>query len=274
MSPTSCSRRGRAAIAGLLVLAVGCGTLSVSDERKLGEKVERDLRGELQFVRDRVVVDYVDRIGEEIVRASGPQPFRFHFYVVEDEDINAFALPAGYIYIHTGTVLKAANVSELAGVIAHEVGHVAHRHVAENYNKQRAASVGHQILVIGAGILWGRAGAELANLGGGLAAIAVLNTFTREAERDADAFAVGVLPNAGYDPHGLLTFFETLRQEGGPRPPKFLSSHPPTEERIAATTAALRSWKPRPGLRVDDNGRLEIIQSRVRLLTGQELPAP
>lgn len=262
----------RVAFFGILVVALGCGTLTVSEEKRLGEKVERDMRDDLIFVRDDVVVDYVDRIGRNILRASGPQPFTYHFFVVEDKEINAFALPAGYIYVNTGTVLKARNVSELAGVIGHEVGHAVKRHVAQNYNKQRAAGLGHQIVVITAGILGGGAAADIANLGGGLAAVAVLNTFTREAEREADAFAVGVLPKAGYDPHGLLTFFETLRREGGASPPTFLSSHPATEDRIAATRAALAGRTLPPGLRIEDGGQLEIIQRRIRLLTGEAVP--
>jgi predicted Zn-dependent protease len=210
--------------------------------------------------------------GTSVLRVAGPQPFDFRFYVVEDDEINAFAIPAGFIYVNTGTILKARNVSELAGVVAHEVGHAVLRHVAQNYNKQRTASLLHQLGVIGAGIFGGRAAAEIANLGGGLAAVTVLNTFGREAEREADAFAVRVLPAAGYDPVGLLTFFETLREEGGAHPPAFLSSHPATEERIETTRGALAGHPLPANLRRDDAGQFEIIQRRIRLLTGKASP--
>jgi predicted Zn-dependent protease len=251
---------------------LACGTLSVSQEKNLGEKVEREIRNELVLVSDRVVVGYVERIGADILRVAGPQPFDFRFYVVEDEEINAFALPAGFLYVNTGTILKARNVSELAGVVAHEVGHAVLRHVAQNYNKQRTASVLHQLGVIGASIFGGRTAAELVNLGGGLAAVTVLNTFGREAEREADAFAVRTLPAAGYDPVGLLTFFETLREEGGARPPAFLSSHPAPEARIESTRGALAAQSFPAHLRRDDAGQLEIIQRRIRLLTGKASP--
>lgn len=274
----SCSR-ARAAVLlpfllALLPLGSACGTLSVSEERKLGADVERQIRGEVDLLTDPVVVGYVERMGQEILRAAGPQPFDFAFYVVENDEINAFALPAGYIYMHTGTILKARNASELAGVMAHEIGHAVERHVAHNYNKQRAAGLGHQLLVIGAAIFGGQTAAELVNLGGGLAAVAVLNSFGREAEREADAFAVAMLPEAGYDPRGLLTFFETLREEGGPRPPAFLSSHPAPEDRIEATRQAIErlALPPSANLRVTDGGQLEIIQRRIRLLTGKVRP--
>src|SRR5262245_7155603 len=120
-------RPSHAAAAWLAALALlsGCGTLSVADEQQLGAEVARDARRELDFVREEVVVAYVEQIGRDLVKAAGPQPFTYHFYVVDDEELNAFAAPAGYIYVYTGIILASANASELAGVMAHEVGHVA-----------------------------------------------------------------------------------------------------------------------------------------------------
>jgi predicted Zn-dependent protease len=251
----------------LLWLGVGCGTLSVSDEQDLGDRFEREVRREYRFVGDRVVNDYVARIGNDILRTLGPQPFDYSFQVVDHRDINAFAAPGGHIYVHTGTILKARDVSELAGVIAHEIGHVNKRHIAQNYEKQRAARVGQQAAVIGAGILGGGAAAGAANLATGLGLAAVLNSFGREAEREADDFAVHVLPQAGYDPRGLPSFFETLIREGGPKVPQFLSSHPAPADRLETTRAAIAAEALPPGLRTDDGGRLEIIQQRIELLT-------
>jgi predicted Zn-dependent protease len=227
-----------------MAMAIGCGTLSVPQERQLGAEMQREIRSQVVLVRDRVVNDYVSDIGNKIVRAAGPQPFEYRFHVIEDEDLNAFAAPAGYIYIHTGTIQKARNVSELAGVMAHEVGHVAERHIAENYNRMKNTGLAHQALVLGAGIAGGGTAAGAANLLGGVAGMAYLNSFSRDAEVEADAFAVAVLPAAGYDPRGLVTFFETLQRER-----LIAESHLP------------------PTLRVDDGGRLEIIQRRIQLIT-------
>lgn len=265
----NCSRRTRRALlgsAGALLLLAGCGPISVSEEQSLGYQFEQQMRGELRLVHDRAVNDYVRSMGEAIVRAAGPQPFQYRFYVVEDRDLNAFAGPAGHVYVHTATILRARNASELAGVLAHEVGHVAQRHIAQNYNRQRNTKIGTDVLTAAAGLFGGGMMAGAASLGGGMAAMAYLNSFGREAEMEADAFAVEVLPRAGYDPEGLLTFFELLLDEQGQQGPSFLSSHPATRDRIQATRQALEALPHDPSLRVRDGGKLEIIQRRILLL--------
>ena len=272
MLPMAASRG--IALAGLpaLLLLAGCGTLTVPQEKSLGEEFSREIRREVILLRDSVVTGYVERIGQDIVRAAGPQPFAYHFYVVEDDEINAFAAPAGHIYIHTETILMARNVSELAGVIAHEVGHVVKRHIAHNYSRQRNTGIAHQGMVLAAGVLGGSAAAGAANLGGALAGTAYLNTFGRDAERESDAFAVEAMPKAGYDPIGLVTFFKTLRSESGSGGASFLSSHPATDDRIEEARLLIAALPPQHGLRVDDSGRFEIIQQRVRLLVGRATP--
>lgn len=257
------------ALAALACLP-GCGTLSLEKEQQLGAEYARELRQQLDFVREEVVVSYVEQIGRDLVKAAGPQPFQYHFYVVEDPTLNAFAVPAGYIYVNTGTILAAANASELAGVMAHEVGHAALRHLANNYNKQQGAGVLYKLGALGAAIFLPGAGAAAAQLGGQLAVIGVLNSFSRDDEAAADNFAVEVMPKAGWNPQGLVTFFQTLKDEtaANGRPPEFLSSHPTTESRIEATQARIRAAKLPEGLKEGDAGKLEIIQRRIRLLTG------
>lgn len=262
----------RAAIGVVALAAAGCATLSVPEEQQLADRFEADIRRQHRMVTDKVVVGYVDQIGRRIVAAAGPQPFAYEFSVVDDPEINAFAGPAGMIYVHTGTILAARNVSELAGVIAHEVGHVAERHISENYGKQRAAGIAHTAAVLGGGLLAGSVGANAANLATGLGLTGVMNSFGREAEREADDFAVHVLPRAGYDPSGLPSFFETLVAEGGPSGPAFLSSHPAPKDRLVTTRTAIDDLALSPDLRRDDGGKLEIIQRRIELLTGESAP--
>lgn len=276
MWPDACDARRRARIAASLLtplllgaLLPGCATLTIAEERQLGSEIARQVQGELRFVRDPVVLEYVGAIGNEIVKAAGPQPFEYRFEVVEDEEVNAFTGPAGHIYIHTESILKARNASELAAVLAHEIGHAVLRHVAKSYGRSRSAGTLYQAGVLAASV-FGYGG--LANLGGGLAAMTVLNSFTRGEEREADAFAVEIMPAAGYDPNGLLTFLEVVRDTGGPDPPAFLSSHPGTEDRIAEVSALIAAQPPTPGLRVTDRGRLEIIQRRIQLLMGKVRP--
>jgi predicted Zn-dependent protease len=252
----------------LALAASACAPISVQEERQLGHQLSRELRGQLVFVRDPVVVGYVQEMGREILAGVPRQPFEYRFYVVEDEELNAFAAPAGYIYVNTGTLLAAKNASELAGVIAHEIGHVAYRHVANNYNRQRNTGLAYRAGVVAAWLFGGGLGASAAQLGGGLAAMAYLNQFGREAEMQADAFAVAAMPRAGWDPNGLLTFFETLQGEGGPHVPAFLSSHPATQDRIDATRTRIAELRVDRSLRRDDGGKLEIIQRRIEILTG------
>jgi len=277
MRPIFCDARRRARLAAnlltpllLAALLPACATLTVAEERQLGAEIAQQVTRELLFIRDEVVVDYVSAIGGKIVRAAGPQPFEYRFSVVEDDEINAFTGPAGHIYIHSETILSARNASELAAVLAHEIGHGVRRHVAKSYGRSRSAGTLQQAGVLAASV-FGYGG--LANLGGGLAAMTVLNSFTRSEESEADAFAIEVLPAAGYDPNGLLTFLEVVRETGGPDVPAFLSSHPGTEDRMAEVEALIAARPPAPGLRVTDRGRLEIIKRRIRLLTREVRPA-
>ena len=277
MHPRTPERRWRAFLATALAATLSltaCAPISHHQEKQLGEQFARQARKELPFIRDQAVVNYVRSLGEEIVRAAGPQPFTYHFYVIEDPEINAFAAPAGYIYVHTGTILHAKNVSELAGVMAHEVGHVARRHIANNYNRQRNTGIFYNILVLAASIFGGGYAGQAASVGGGLAATAYVNKFGRDDERDADAFAVEVMPRAGYQPMGLVTFFQTIPREAGAGGGGFLSSHPAPAERIDNTRRLILSKDLDDELRVDDRGKLEIIQRRIRLLTGEVAPEP
>jgi predicted Zn-dependent protease len=257
------SRSCRRAAAALLLLAVACAPLSVDQERALGQQANAQLRAELPLIQDRVVWDYVREIGHRIVAASGEQPFTYHFYVVADEQINAFALPAGYIYVNAGILLNARDVSEVAGVMAHEIGHVVKRHVANNYSRQQGVGALYRIGVYIASIFGGGLAGSAANVAGGVASAAYLNQFGRDAEREADAFAVQAMPRAGYDPHGLLSFFETMRRAGGAGPPAWLSSHPTTDERIANTRRMIEAQKLPAGLRSGDDGRLRAVQRRL-----------
>ncbi len=273
MSP----RRSRVLLPALLIawVAPACTTLSLQEEEELGRQLEREVRTQFRFVRDRVVNDYISDLGDRLLDAAGPQPFEYRFYVIEDDEINAFAMPAGAIYIHTETILRSRNLSELAGVIAHEIGHVAHRHIAENYNRARTVGMAQQAAVLGTAVAAGGAAAGAANILGGLSATAYINSFGRDAERESDAFAVDILPKAGIDPDGTVTFFQTMLHEGGGGAvPAFLSSHPATEERLADARAMIEAAELPPGLRSEDGGKLEIIQRRIRLLTGRDRRAP
>lgn len=271
-----CSEAGRKALlaCAALAAALGCAKPTPREQAELGAAQHARLRYEAWMLEDRVVAGYLADLGARIARAAGPSETGYHFFVIVDPEVNAFAAPGGYIYVNTGTILSARNVSELAGVLAHEVGHVARQHLAENIARQRAANAARRIGVAAAAVAAGPAGASAAGLIGGLASLAALNSFGRDAERDADAFAVEVLPRAGYDPEGMVTFFQTLmRQSDRAASGSFLSDHPATEARVDEARAAIDRQTLPAGLRSDDGGRLEIIQRRIRLLTTR-VPEP
>jgi predicted Zn-dependent protease len=265
--PPRCSS---AVALGILALALaGCATISREEEGQIGAQMHAQLRYEAYLLEDRVVGAYVTELGRRVAEAGGQADRDYRFFVVVDPAINAFAAPGGYVYVNTGTILQARNVAELAGVLAHEVGHVARRHLAENLGRRRTVNTARQIGVLAAAVAAGPAGASAASLLGGLASLAALNSFGRDAEREADAFAVEVLPEAGYDPEGLVSFFQTLMRQPSEAPSgSFLSDHPATEERIDETRRMIDAATLPAGLRSDDGGRFEIIQRRIQILTG------
>jgi predicted Zn-dependent protease len=268
-----CSRRALA-LGIAAALATGCATLTPAQEERLGAQMHYQIQYDTPMLRDRVVDAYVANLGARIAAAAPPSATGYRFFVLVDDDINAFAGPGGYVYVNTGTILRARNVSELAGVMAHEIGHVAKRHVAKNVERRQTANTARQVGMVAGAVAAGAAGATAANLIGGAASLAALNSFGRDAERQADAFAAEVMPRAGYDPEGLVTFFHTLIGEATPgsQGSSFLSDHPATEERIDEARKAIDAQPLPEGLARDDNGRLEIIQRRIQILTGAAAP--
>jgi predicted Zn-dependent protease len=232
------------------------------------------VRQSAQLLRDRVVVNYIRKLGEDLVASARPSPFEFRFYVIEDENLNAFAVPGGAVYVNTGLILAANDVSELSGVMAHEIGHVTARHSAQQYKRVRNTSFVAQILGLLAAIATGQP--QATGLATQLGVSAYLNTFSQDAEREADTLAVETMSKAGYDVYGLVRFFETLQHEigGGFRGPQFLSTHPATPERIANTKKEIEKLTGgalNEGAKSSDSGRLEIIQERIRLIEGTEV---
>lgn len=260
----------RSAVGALLVAALGaCAPLSVDDERSLGADFARDFEHHIELVRDPTVTRYVAAIGSRLLEQAGPQPFTYRFKVVRQNDVNAFAAPAGHIYLYTGTILEARNVSELAGVMAHEIGHAVKRHVARNFSRAIATNILRQAGAVAAQVAAGAdAGRATATLGG-VAAMGYLNTFSREAEHEADAFALRLMHRTGYDPRGLVGFFETLQGQERGSAPSFLSSHPATSVRIAKARELIEQLPRGVRLETDDGGRLRQVQRILRQGAGK-----
>jgi predicted Zn-dependent protease len=229
----------RSVLVTLLVLApasaaVGAlNLISVNDEIALGRRAQQQVRQQVPELRDRVVSAYVESLGRRIAaRADGPR-YPYTFDVANKRDVNAFALPGGPIWIHRGAIDAARNESQLAGVIAHEIAHVANRHAAEQMTKGSFANVGLGIL---GAVLGGGTGAQIAQMGAGFAAQATMMKFSRDDEREADMKGLHYMRRAGYDPRGLVEFLGVLRAQQGRNPGSvatFFSSHPAPAERIS-----------------------------------------
>jgi predicted Zn-dependent protease len=236
----------------------GFNLLSLEEEWQLGQQLEGEIAQKVRLVRDRSVVGYVDSMGQRLVRRTelGELPWEFH--VVDDPAINAFNIPGGHVYVHTGLIRAAENASELAAVLAHEIAHGVERHGTENLTRAYGASLVAGALLGSDPQMHERLVAEI--LAGG-----ALAKFSRDAERQADQIGIRTMYEAGYDPRGMVGIFETLLEQRRSRPNAvagFFSTHPLTETRIAEaqqTTAEL----PRKSGLVRTDGRLPSVQREV-----------
>jgi beta-barrel assembly-enhancing protease len=260
------------ALAAIACALTACGTLSVDDEKKIGAQYQAELRKQLVFVRDPVTVNYVRQFGQQLSGSARPSPFEFRFYVVEDEEINAFAIPGGAVYVNTGLLMKVHNGAELAAVLSHEMGHVTARHMAKRVNKERGTGFVVQAFYLAVAILTGNP--YLANAGGvagQVAGKAFISTFSRDDEREADALGFETMTAAGWNPNGMVTMFETLKKEGGGGSgmPQFLASHPATDERIRFAREMVEKYPDADKLKLVDP-KLPIIQERLKLIVGTD----
>ena len=201
---------------------------SVQDDVKLGSQAALEIERKFPILRDGDATDYVERIGQTLVDGipgEFRQPaFNYRFKLVNARDLNAFALPGGPMYVNRGMIESARNEGELAGVMAHEISHVALRHATAQATKQSSTKsmLGQIGLVLGGAILGGQTGAQL----GALGAQAWMTKYSREYESEADMLGAQIMARAGYDPRDLANVFRTIQQERSGGTPEWLSSHP------------------------------------------------
>lgn len=212
---------------------------SKEKEAALGRQLAAEVEQQTKLVDDPVINEYVNRVGQNIVLHSDAK-VPFTIKVIDTDEVNAFALPGGYFFVNRGLILAAENESELAGVMAHEIAHVAARHAMENQGKASAMNYGMLAgMIFGGGIV----SSVLYNGGGILGSLGMLK-FSRGAEEEADRLGVQYLYAAGYDPNGMATMFEKLAAQNKKKPgavAKLFSSHPqPTGRREASIALVAR----------------------------------
>ncbi len=244
--------------------------ISKNEEFQLGAMVQRELRDQNALFEDPEITDYLQTLGQRLASQSADGGRDFHFYVIKDDSINAFAVPGGYIFIHQGLILATSNESELASVMAHEIAHVTQHHIARQIRNQSQQALTTAAAMLAA-ILLGAAGGGQALEGGivaaqGLAMQQQIN-FTRDNEAEADRVGIGYLAGAGFDTNAMGNFFETMgRHEGLTMTyiPAMLVDHPVTTDRIAEARARAAQFPPRTE---KDSVSYELIRERVRVLS-------
>jgi len=210
-------------------------TPSVKSEKEMGREFAQEAAKKLSLVEDPDILEYVAHIGAPIVEAAQPMSYKFRFHVVKSPTLNAFAVPGGHIYLYSGLLLKARHEGEIAGVIAHELSHVKHRHTAQMIGKGTLVSLTSLAAAILGAAATGGEGGQAVMAGALGAGQAAMLAFTREFEEEADRYGLFYMHQAGYDPRGLLDFFDMMMREQRfsiSRIPPYLLTHPLSTDRM------------------------------------------
>ena len=224
----------------LAAVSTSCA-VSTQQAAQMGAQESARLNQELPIVRNASADQYVEQLGQRIVRQTPYAGQDFEFNLYRSNEVNAFALPGGYIYVSTGLVNAADNVSELAGVLAHEIAHVTLGHSAEQMTRVQKANLGAGLLCVFTSACQSGAGQAVLNAGGS----AYLAKFSRSAEREADLTAIQYVIASGIHPNGLVTMFEELarmRQSNPGLLDAWFSSHPDAEDRAQYVRARIGQY--------------------------------
>ncbi len=243
---------------------------SVQEDIQLGQEASQEVRKQLPMLEDDRVDDYVEDIGRRLVDAIPAEfrhnGFRYTFDVVNQKEINAFALPGGPMYLNRGMIEAANSEGEMAGVMAHEISHVALRHGTAQATSGQKWAIGSAIGQIAGAILGGGLG-QILSTGSQVGAGLKIMSYGREYERQADLLGAQILARAGYDPREMANMFKTIEAEGGGGGPEWMSSHPNPGNRYNAIMNEAKA------LRVQGNansGQFQTIQARLNNMS----PAP
>jgi beta-barrel assembly-enhancing protease len=249
---------------------VSQAVFSPAIERRLGESIMEQVRADRSYLDDPVSVDYLNVLGNRLVAASPDSRQSFEFFLLDDSQVNAFALPGGFIGVHTGLMFTAQTESELAGVLAHEVAHVTQRHIARMIASEEKSQL-TALAALAIGILAARSNSQVGQAviaGSQAAAIQSQLNFSRDNEREADRVGVGILEKSGLDVRAMPVFMERLQRASRvyeTNAPAYLRTHPVTTERIADLQNRTEVIAYR---QIPDNQEFQIVRARLRAITG------
>jgi predicted Zn-dependent protease len=231
----------RRAVAGCLAAVLASCAVSQQQEVELGANTAAQVDAQLPLVRDAAVVNYITTLGNQIARVTDTRGLTWRFTVVDSREVNAFAIPGGWVYVNRGLIERAATMSELAGVLGHEIAHVTLRHSVQQMQQAQGANVGVGLLCTLTGVCESGAGQAAVGIGGS----ALFAKFSRSDEREADAEGVATVVKAGIHPAGIPTMFGRLLAERKSNPgglDAFFSTHPLEEDRITATESQIAAY--------------------------------
>jgi len=222
-----------------ILIPKGALCITIQEEEEMSREVMKVIMKHYELIHDPLIVNYINEMGQKIVSALPPQPFEYHFYVVKNHEYNAFATPAGHVFVNSGLLEAMENEEELAGILSHEIAHVVCRHISQKID--RAQKIGIATLAgVAAGILLGVGGSATAanaiTMGSAAAGQSLELSYSREDEFQADQIGLVCLTKAGYTGEGLLSMLKKLwsrRWFGPDQIPTYLTTHPATEERMA-----------------------------------------
>ncbi len=241
----------------------GINFYSLEKEIALGKGLAQEVERSSKLVDDPVVVEYVNRVGQNLVRNSDAQ-VPFTIKVIDSDEVNAFALPGGFFYVNSGLILRAQEEAELAGVMAHEISHVTARHGTKQATKGEMMQLATiPLIMLGPGGWAGYGIYQALQLAIPLSYL----KFSRDAEREADFLGLQYMYKAGYDPNAYVTFFERIQADEKRRPgtiPKFFSTHPPTPERIADAQKEIARILPERDEYIVTTSEFDQVKGRLR----------
>lgn len=244
----------------------GWNLFTTAQDIELGKRAAADAQGQLPSCNAPKVDAYLTELGHKLIAKlpTGGVTYPFEFHCVNDKEINAFALPGGYVFINRGAIEACDNEAQLAGVMAHELSHVALRHGTAEATKAEAAQLG--VGILGA-LFGGNAGGQLLTELGRFSAGGVLLRYSRTAETQADVMGTQVLYDAGYDPRALVQFFEKIEAESkGSNPPEFFSDHPNPEHRVERVQEEIQKLGGQPPQVKKDSAEFQEAKREVRAL--------